>query len=109
MVWEPRKHRQRFNALIKAYKRIMSFSLSVRKIVAGWCSMVAIPAVVFAQGSFLTTGSEYAITGRLPGDQVHPAVSISTNGGYIIWQDNWIDGNGLGIGAMRLNSDLTGS
>jgi hypothetical protein len=109
MVLEPRKHRQRFNALIKAYKRIMSFSLSVRKIVAGWCSMVAIPAVVFGQGSFVTTGSEYPITGRLPGDQVHPSISFTTNGGYITWQDNWIDADGLGVGAMRLESDLTSS
>src|SRR5579871_1517249 len=111
MVLEPRKHRQRFSGLIKAYKRIMSFSLSARKIVAGWCSMVAVPAVVFAQGSFLTSGPEYSITGgRLPGDQVHPCVSITTNGGYVTWQDNAIDGtNGLGIGAMRLENDLTSS
>jgi hypothetical protein len=87
----------------------MSFSLSVRKIVVGWCLVVAIPVTVFAQGSFTPAGSEYAITGKLPGDQVHPCVGFTTNGGYITWQDNWIDGNGLGIGAMRLESDLTSS
>lgn len=87
----------------------MSFSLSVRKLVAGCCSMLAIPAVVLGQGSFLTSGSEYSITGQLPGDQVRPCVNITTNGGYITWQDNWIDGFGLGVGAMRLQSDLTSS
>ncbi len=88
----------------------MSFSLSARKIVVGWCSIVAIPAMVFAQGPFGTSGGEYSITGKLPGDQVHPCVSFTTNGGYITWQDNGIDGtNGLGVGAMRLENDLTSS
>lgn len=110
MVLKPIKHGQRFKGLIKAYKRIMSFSLSARKLAACWYSMVAIPAVVFGQNGFAPSGGEYAISGRLPGDQVHPCVNFTTNGGYIVWQDNWIDGNGgLGIGAMRLENDLTGS
>src|ERR1700743_1562449 len=110
MDLEPRKHRQRFLGLIKAYKRIMSsFSLSVRKALVCWCSMLAIPAVVFSQGSFVRSGNEYSITGILPGDQVHPGLSITTNGGYIVWEDNCIDGKGLGIGAMRLKSDFTGT
>jgi hypothetical protein len=71
--------------------------------------MLAIPAVVFSQNSFVRSGSEYSITGILPGDQVHPGLSITTNGGYIIWEDNWVDGRGLGIGAMRVNSDLSGT
>jgi len=87
----------------------MSFSLSARKIVACWCSLVAVPAVVFGQGSFGTGGGEYSITGRLPGDQVYPSISFTTNGGYITWQDNWIDGDGLGVGAMRLENNLTSS
>lgn len=74
-----------------------------------WCSIFAIPAAVFGQNSFVASGSEYNITGKLPGDQVYPCVNFTTNGGYIIWQDNWIDGNGLGIGAMRLENDLTSS
>lgn len=76
---------------------------------AGWCSIVVVPAVVFAQGSFVTSGGEYSITGKLPGDQVYPCVNFTTNGGYITWQDNWIDRDGLGVGAMRLNPDLTTS
>src|SRR5262249_1457897 len=55
------------------------------------------------------SGGEYPITGKLPGDQVYPQVNFTTNGGYIVWQNNWIDGKGLGIGAMRLNGDLSGS
>jgi hypothetical protein len=109
MDLEPRKHGQRFHSLIKAYKRIMSFSLSARKVVGCWCSLLAIPAVVFSQNSFAPSGSEYSIAGKLPGDQVHPQLSFTTNGGYIVWQDNWVDGKGLGIGAMRLKNDLTAS
>lgn len=70
---------------------------------------MAIPMIVSGQNSFVPSGNEYAITGKLPGDQVHPQVSISTNGGYVVWEDFWIDGKGLGVGAMRLENDLKGS
>jgi hypothetical protein len=86
-----------------------SFSLSARKALVCWCSMLAMPAVVFCQSSFVRSGNEYSITGILPGDQVHPGLSITTNGGYIVWEDNCIDGKGLGVGAMRLKSDFTGT
>jgi hypothetical protein len=87
----------------------MSFSLSARKFVVCWCSLVAIPLVTLSQNSFVASGGEYSITGKLPGDQVHPQVSFTTNGGYIVWEDYWMDGKGLGVGAMRLKNDLTGS
>jgi hypothetical protein len=109
MRFHPTKHGQIFFGLIKAYKRIMSFSLSARKLVACWCSMVAIPVAVFSQNSFVPVGGESALSGALPGDQVHPAVNFTTNGGFVVWEDNWIDGKGLGIGAMRLQNDLTGT
>ena len=86
----------------------MSFLQSVRKVTVCWCSIL-IPAAVFAQNSFVSSGGEYAIAGKLPGDQVYPCVNFTTNGGYIVWQDNWIDGNGLGIGAMRVQNDLSSS
>lgn len=69
--------------------------------------MVAIPVAVFSQNSFVPSGGESALTGNLPGDQVHPSVSFTTNGGYVVWEDYWIDNKGLGVGAMRLKSDLT--
>src|SRR5437588_510686 len=109
MQFHPTKHGQMFFGLIKAYKRIMSFSLSARKLVACWCSMVAIPVAVFSQSSFVPSGGESALTGHLPGDQVHPSVNFTTNGGYVVWEDYWIDGKELGVGAMRLKSDLSGT
>jgi len=71
--------------------------------------MVAIPVAVFSQNSFVPTGGESALTGNLSGDQVHPSVNFTTNGGYVVWEDYFIDGKGLGIGGMRLKSDLSSS
>jgi len=87
----------------------MSFSLSARKFVVCGCSLLAIPLVTLSQNSFVASGGEYSITGKLPGDQVHPQLSFTTNGGYIVWEDYWADGKGLGVGAMRLENDLSGS
>lgn len=52
-------------------------------------------------------GVEYAISGPLLGDQTHPAVSVRPSGGYVVWQDNFVDGDGLGIGARRLDGSLS--
>jgi len=71
--------------------------------------MVAIPVAVFSQNSFVPTGGETSLTGKLPADQVHPAVNFTTNGGYVAWEDYMMDGKGLGIGAMRLKADLSGT
>ncbi|MCI0748520.1 MAG: thrombospondin type 3 repeat-containing protein [Verrucomicrobia subdivision 3 bacterium] len=54
-------------------------------------------------------GSEYGISGSLPGDQVWPHVSIQPSGGYVVWQDNFVDGDGPGIGARRLDASLSPS
>lgn len=52
---------------------------------------------------------EYPISGALPGDQDFPAASVSTNGGYLVWEDNRSDGgkHGSGIAAAGLDSNLT--
>ena len=42
--------------------------------------------------------------GSLPGDQVWPSLSLSPSGGCIVWQDNWIDRKGGGIGASLLDT-----
>lgn len=75
-----------------------------------WGWMLALPAVVWGQTNYYgANGTEYAIVGSLLGDQVHPDVAVTPNGGYVVWQDNITDGDGLGISAMRLNSTLSGS
>jgi hypothetical protein len=79
-----------------------------------WGLAVGIPAAVFAQADYYTTnGAEYAIVGSLPGDQVFPDAAVTPNGGFVVWQDNTVDGSGWGISATRLdpalNADLTWS
>src|SRR5262245_5796301 len=42
----------------------------------------------------------------LRGDQLIPHLSLNATGGYLVWQDNAIDGSGFGIGARWLDSTL---
>ena len=63
--------------------------------------------LALGQGVYVTNGIEYAIAGSLPGDQVYPAVAITTNGGFLVWEDNVTDGDGTGISAVRLDSNFS--
>jgi hypothetical protein len=70
---------------------------------------IGITTGLFAQSTYAPQGLEYPLAGSLPGDQVSPQVSISGSGGYLVWQDNVTDADGLGIGARRINGNLSGS
>ena len=75
-----------------------------------WSFLLAIPAVVFAQTNYYTrNGTEYAVIGSLPGDQVLPDAAVSPSGGFVVWQDNITDGDGFGISTRRLDSTLSGT
>ena len=90
----------------------MSFSLFARRaaICFCWGLFLGTPAAVFAQTNYYrTNGTEYAIIGSLPGDQVFPDVALKTNGGFVVWQDNITDGSGWGVSARRLDSTLSGT
>lgn len=87
----------------------MAVSLISRKRVGCWCLAGFLPLVTFAQANYLRQGGEYAITGGLPGDQVHADVAVRTNGGYVVWEDNYTDGDGAGISARRLDANLSGT
>jgi hypothetical protein len=50
--------------------------------------------------------TDILITGPLAGNQLRPAVSIGAGGGFVVWQDDQIDGRGWGIALRRLGSDL---
>ena len=84
----------------------MSLSLCVRKEVIGWALALALPGVLSAEITFTNHGPEYAVAGPQPGDQAHPAAALSPLGGFLAWEDNAIDGFGLGIGAVALNSNF---
>jgi hypothetical protein len=87
--------------------KVMSMSLFARRALA-WCLAAAAPAVVLGQTNYVPNGMEYAIAGSLLQDQVHSQVSLKSSGGYLVWQDNITDGNGLGISALQLDSGFSG-
>ncbi len=58
---------------------------------------------------YSANGTEYALVGTLPGDQVAPSAAISTNGGYLVWADNATDGDSWGVSARKLDSTLSGT
>ncbi len=87
----------------------MSLSLFGRNVWLCGCLALAAPGVVWGQSNaYLTNGVEYAIAGALAGDQVHPAVAINGSGGYLVWEDNFTDGDGFGISALQLDGGFSG-
>ncbi|HEY5914950.1 MAG TPA: hypothetical protein VJA21_30525, partial [Verrucomicrobiae bacterium] len=58
--------------------------------------------------NYATNGGQYPIAGVLPGEQVHPQVSLNGSGGYLVWEDNITDGYGLGVSALKVDSTLSG-
>ena len=69
--------------------------------------VASVGAVGQSASNFAPQGSEYSIAGGLPGDQVHPQVSVNADGGYLVWEDNRTDGDGLGISALRLDGNFS--
>src|SRR5450432_1585610 len=75
-----------------------------------WGLFLGLPAAVFGQTNYYSkNGTEYAVVGSLPGDQVFPDAAVTTTGGFMVWQDNATDGSGWGISARRLNGTLSGT
>ncbi|HXE41411.1 MAG TPA: hypothetical protein VN516_00195, partial [Candidatus Baltobacteraceae bacterium] len=75
-----------------------------------WSLFFALPSAIFAQTNYFgTNGTQYAIVGQMPGDQVWPDVAARTNGGFVVWQDNATDGSGWGVSARKLDNTLSGA
>ena len=75
-----------------------------------WGLFLIVPAAVFGQTNYYSAnGTEYAVIGSLPGDQVFPDAAVTTTGGFVVWQDNITDGSGEGISARRLDGTLSGT
>lgn len=51
-------------------------------------------------------GAEYSVLGPQVGDQFLPDMAFGNDGGYLVWQGNNADSNGLGIRATRLDGNL---
>jgi hypothetical protein len=67
------------------------------------CGLAAIPLLAGAQ-SFTPQADEFPINGAQPGDQSYPQVALRDTGGYVVWQDSLMDGNGLGVAARRFDN-----
>jgi hypothetical protein len=104
----PRIRGQIVGALLSSGHSMPLLSL-VRRRLAVWGLFLGAPVLVFAQSAYLPQGSEFSITRGLPGDQTYPQVSLTSSVGYLVWQDNTTDGDGLGISAQRLDGTLSGS
>src|ERR1043165_3389428 len=98
-----RKHRQANARLVKpCYDMNLSFN-RVAKNLLGCGLAFAVPFLSFGQVGYVAGGGEYPIVGLLPGTQSHPHASVNAAGGYLVWEDNTIDGDGLGVRAAALN------
>lgn len=83
----------------------------------GFFAACLLCAVVFLHGFnafgqtnyYNPNGTEYAIVGNLPGDQVYPDVAVNPSGGVVVWQDNVTVEGGWGISARQLDGTLSGS
>ena len=88
------------------FRTLLSMPLSFARKAAicfFWSFFLMLPAAVFAQtNSYITNGTQYAVVGQLPGDQVWPDVALNSGGGFVVWQDNATDGSGWGISATHL-------
>jgi len=86
---------------------------SVRAQTVAVCVGLALAGLVLSTASAQTNyyspnGTEYAIVGQLPGDQMFPDAAITPTNGLVVWQDNATDGDGWGISARRLGGALSG-
>src|SRR4051812_14094543 len=52
-----------------------------------------------AQSQYAAAGGQAPLPGTLPGSQAHPYASLSGSGGFLVWDDNTADKDGLGIRA----------
>ena len=90
----------------------MSLLQRAVKSLGGLGLLVSLPAMVYGQpvsstNYYAPQGGEYNAVGAIPGDQANPALSLNTNGGFLVYQDNVTDGDGLGISAIRLNDTFS--
>lgn len=84
----------------------MSLRINSRAALAALVVVGASTVPLMGQSAFDPQGAEFGIAGALSGEQIHARLALGQSGGYLVWQDNFIDGAGLGIGATRLGSSF---
>lgn len=102
-----RKHRHANARLVKpCYDMNLSPLIRIGKSLLAFSFASALPFLSFGQVGYIAGGGEYSIGGALPGDQVRPRLSVNSGGGYLVWEDNFTDGSGMGISAVALDNHL---
>jgi len=86
--------------------RNLNFSVFLGRVAL--LGLMAFSVALHAQNGITNVAGEYAIIGALPGDQTMSHIAFNANGGWLVYQDNAIDGDGSGIAARHLNSTLSG-
>ena len=74
-------------------------------------AMAVVAAAGMAAGSWagvIKEGNEYRLADALEGDQVRPDLALAPGGGYLAWEDNSGDGDGLSVNFRRINATLSG-
>ncbi len=95
---------------LSSTQRMISLPARARSVAVSLAGILILVSAASAQTNYYAAnGTEYAIIGSLPGDQVFPDAAISTTGGLVVWQDNVTDGDGWGISARRLDATLSGT
>src|SRR5207248_2026895 len=67
----------------------------------------ALSLLAFGQGAFITGGNEISIGGAIPGDQVHPHMSVNSSGGFAAFEDSAVENGGMTIRAIALDGNLS--
>ena len=78
---------QRRLARLEFLKSFMSLSRFVcsTALCLGFGFMFATPIVAMGQTNYYAAnGTEYAVVGSLPGDQMFPDVALNNNGGFVV-------------------------
>jgi hypothetical protein len=92
--------------LVTSSEIMMSLLVSFRKRLVLPAICLACPLVLSAQNAVPQAG-EFSISGARPGDQVRSSVSVNSDGGYVVWEENGTAKTGSQLTAIRLNSSLT--
>lgn len=79
------------------------FRDSLRKKLPLTLGVLGLAGVVSAQ-SFSPQGTEYSVTGEIPGDQINLDIALGVDGGYIVWDDNHSDGYGAGVRGIKVGT-----
>lgn len=75
-----------------------------------WTGLLLLSQVICASAAnFLPLGTEYAVLGAKKGAQESPSVALGAARGAIVWHDNQMDSEGLGIGMQWLSQSFSGA